>query len=112
MFTDTHLKGDRELDNMTVSYMVKNIKLQNPDLVILGGDNVTYGFNKKRNIQLAELFENLGVYWATVLGNHEGDGFLSYAREDVIPGARGVVDVFNGEYQLKVFSVNDITFVN
>jgi len=26
--------------------------------------------------------------------------------------ARGVVDVFNGVYQLKVFSVNDITFVN
>jgi len=84
MFTDTHLKGDRELDNMTVSYMVKNIKSQNPDIVILGGDNVTYGFNKKRNVQLAELFENLGVYWATVLGNHEGDGFLSYDRADVI----------------------------
>lgn len=84
MFTDTHLKGDKELDNITVSYMVKNIKEQNPDLVILGGDNVTYGFNKKRNVQLAELFENLGVYWATVLGNHEGDGFLSYDRADVI----------------------------
>lgn len=84
MFTDTHLKGDKELDNKTVSYMVNNIKSQNPDLVILGGDNVTYGFNKKRNVQLAELFENLGVYWATVLGNHEGDGFLSYDREDVI----------------------------
>lgn len=26
--------------------------------------------------------------------------------------ARGVVDVFNGVYQLKVFSVNDISFVN
>lgn len=26
--------------------------------------------------------------------------------------ARGVVDVFNGVYQLKVFSVNDITFLN
>ncbi len=84
MFTDTHLKGDKELDNITVSNMVKNIKEQNPDLVILGGDNVTYGFNKKRNVQLAELFENLGVYWATVLGNHEGDGFLSYGRKDVI----------------------------
>ncbi len=84
MFTDTHIKGDKELDNKTVSYMVNNIKSQNPDLVILGGDNVTYGFNKKRNVQLAELFENLGVYWATVLGNHEGDGFLSYDREDVI----------------------------
>lgn len=84
MFTDTHLKGDKELDNITVSYMVKNIKEQNPDLVILGGDNVTYGFNKKRNVQLADLFENLGVYWATVLGNHEGDGFMSYDRENVI----------------------------
>ena len=36
---------------------------------------------------------------------------------DVFPigskiNARGVVDVFNGVYQLKVFSVNDITFVN
>ena len=84
MFTDTHLKGDKELDNITVSNMVKNIKEQNPDLIILGGDNVTYGFNKKRNVQLAELFENLGVYWATVLGNHEGDGFLSYDRQKVI----------------------------
>ena len=84
MFTDMHLKGDKELDNITVSYMVKNINEQKPDLVILGGDNVTYGFNKKRNIELAELFEKLGVYWATVLGNHEGDGFLSYARSDVI----------------------------
>ncbi len=84
MFTDMHLKGDKELDNITVSYMVKHITEQNPDLVILGGDNVTYGFNKKRNVQLAELFENLGVYWATVLGNHEGDGFLSYDRANVI----------------------------
>lgn len=84
MFTDTHLKGDKELDNITVTHMVKHITEQKPDLVILGGDNVTYGFNKKRNVQLAELFEKLGVYWATVLGNHEGDGFMSYDRADVI----------------------------
>ena len=59
MFTDTHIKGDKKLDNMTVTYLVKNIKELKPDLVILGGDNVTYGFNKKRNVQLAELFESL-----------------------------------------------------
>ena len=84
MFTDMHLKGDKELDKITISHMINNISQQEPDLVILGGDNVTYGFNKKRNVQLAELFENLGVYWATVLGNHEGDGFLSYDRAKVI----------------------------
>ena len=27
MFTDTHLKGDKELDNMTVTYLVENIKV-------------------------------------------------------------------------------------
>ena len=84
MFTDTHLKGDKALDNMTVSFMVKNIKEQQPDLVILGGDTVTYGFNKKRNTEFCELFEKLGVYWAAVLGNHEGDGFMMLPREDVI----------------------------
>ena len=84
LFTDTHLKGDKELDNITVSYMVKNIQEQQPDLVILGGDIVTYGFNKKRNTELCELFEQLGVYWAAVLGNHEGDGFMMLPREDVI----------------------------
>lgn len=84
MFTDTHLKGDKELDSNTVSYMVKNIKEQKPDLVILGGDTVTYGFNKKRNAELCELFEKLGVYWAAVLGNHEGDGFMTLPREDVV----------------------------
>lgn len=84
MFTDMHLKGNKELDNITVTHMVNNIKEHQPDLVILGGDNVTYGFNKKRNIELAELFENLGVYWATVLGNHEGDGFMSYDRDNVV----------------------------
>lgn len=84
MFTDMHIKGDNELDNITLNYFVKNITEQQPDLVILGGDNVTYGFNKKRNVELAELMENLGVYWTTVLGNHEGDGFMSYSRDNVI----------------------------
>ena len=84
MFTDMHLKGNKELDSITVEYLIKNISEQKPDLVILGGDNVTYGFNKKRNVELAELFEKLGVYWTAVLGNHEGDGFMSYARDKVI----------------------------
>ncbi len=84
LFTDTHLKGDKELDNTTISFMVKNIEEQEPDLVILGGDTVTYGFNKKRNVQLCELFEKLGVYWAAVLGNHEGDGFMMLPRNEVV----------------------------
>ncbi|MBR3869538.1 MAG: metallophosphoesterase [Clostridia bacterium] len=82
MFTDTHLNGKKEKDNLTVSYIVKNITEQKPDLVIFGGDNVSSGFNKKRTTEFAELMESLGVYWAAVLGNHEGKGFLAVSREE------------------------------
>lgn len=82
MFTDTHLNGKKSKDNMTVTYIVKNITEQKPDLVIFGGDNVSSGFNKKRTTEFAELMEVLGVYWAAVLGNHEGEGFLAVSREE------------------------------
>ena len=82
MFTDTHLNGKKAKDNLTVTYIVKNIKEQKPDLVIFGGDNVSSGFNRKRTSELAELMENLGVYWAAVLGNHEGEGILAVSREE------------------------------
>ena len=82
MFTDTHLNGKKETDIQTVSYIVKNITEQKPDLVIFGGDNVSSGFNKKRNNEFAELMEKLGVYWAAVLGNHEGDGLFAVSRAE------------------------------
>ncbi len=82
MFTDTHLNGKKATDIQTVSYIVKNITEQKPDLVIFGGDNVSSGFNKKRNNEFAQLMEKLGVYWAAVLGNHEGDGLLAVSREE------------------------------
>lgn len=82
MFTDTHLNGKKEKDIQTVSFLVKNITEQKPDLVIFGGDNVSSGFNKKRVIEFAQLMEKLGVYWAAVLGNHEGDGFLAVSRKE------------------------------
>ncbi len=82
MFTDTHLNGKKATDIQTVSYIVKNITEQKPDLVIFGGDNISSGFNRKRNLEFAQLMENLGVYWAAVLGNHEGDGLFAVSREE------------------------------
>ncbi len=83
-FTDLHLDGKNKTSYMTVDNLVKNIIKEQPDLVILGGDNVTSGFNKKRANQFAEIFENLGVYWAGVLGNHEGDNKYSLTRPEMI----------------------------
>ena len=114
MFTDTHLNGKKEKDIQTVSYIVKNITEQKPDLVIFGGDNVSSGFNKKRTVEFAELMENLGVYWAAVLGNHEGEGFLAVSREEnvgifssydhcLMRGGKEKVDG-NGNYSINILN--------
>ena len=84
MFTDMHLDGKNKTSNTTVKYLVENIQKEKPDLVILGGDNVTSAFNRKRAKQLCEIFEKLDVYWAGVLGNHEGDNAFSVSREDMM----------------------------
>ena len=84
MFTDMHLDGKNETSFLTVDHLVKNIQREQPDLVILGGDNVTSGMNRKRAHQLAEIFERLGVYWAGVLGNHEGDNPYSVSRTEMV----------------------------
>ena len=84
MFTDMHLDGKNETSKVTVSHLVENIQKEKPDLVILGGDNVTSGMNRKRAKQLGEIFEKLGVYWAGVLGNHEGDNTWSITRTEMV----------------------------
>lgn len=83
-FTDIHLDGINKTSSITVKNIVDNIVREKPDLVIFGGDNVTSALNRKRANQLAQLFENLGVYWAGVLGNHEGDNGFSLSREEMV----------------------------
>ena len=84
LFTDMHLDGKNKTSNVTVSHLIENISREKPDLVLLGGDNVTSAFNRKRANQLAQIFEKLGVYWAGGLGNHEGDNKYSVTREEMI----------------------------
>ena len=125
MFTDLHLatldkKHPVREHTRTVEEMVKNIQREKPDLVLLGGDNVTSGFNRLRSRQFARIFEKLGVYWGGVLGNHEGDNvwsirrgtmtdlFGSYAhclmrrgREDVDGDCNYVIRILNADGSLK-----------
>ncbi len=83
-FTDMHLDGKNKTSTRTVDSMVKSIQREKPDLVLLGGDNVTSGLNGVRARQLGRIFEKLGVYWAGVLGNHEGDNPWSITRTKMV----------------------------
>lgn len=84
LFTDMHLDGKNKTSKLTVSHLVENIRREKPDLVLLGGDNVTSGLNAARCKQLGWIFEMLDVYWAGVIGNHEGDNKYSVSREEMV----------------------------
>ena len=83
-FTDTHLDGKKEKGDITLEYIVRNVVNEKPDLVVFVGDNVTGGLNAKRVKQLGSTMEKLGVYWAFVLGNHEGDNIWSVTRKTMV----------------------------
>ena len=78
--TDLHLdtkspltRGGSAADrnNKSVRMLVRQIKRLKPDLVILTGDVNQSDFQQIDAVQLSQLFEKLGVYWAYAFGNHE-----------------------------------------
>lgn len=89
MFTDLHFAVPTKKDPLkahkkTAEMLVENIRREKPDLVLVGGDNVTSGFNRLRSHQFARIFEKLGVYWGGVIGNHEGDNNTSIRRDTMV----------------------------
>ena len=89
MFTDTHFatpttRDPLKMHKLTAQKMIDNIRREKPDLVLVGGDNVTSTLNFLRSHRFAQLFEKLGVYWGGVIGNHEGDKTLSIRRDTMV----------------------------
>lgn len=83
-FTDTHLDDYPGCRRTTMKLMRETIEAEKPDLVVFVGDNVTGGDNRARAHEFAELMTDLGVPWAPVLGNHEGDNPASVSRGEMI----------------------------
>ena len=83
-FTDFHLDVNRKAGNVTIEMLIRNIVSEKPDLVVFVGDNITSVFNTRRTKQLAQIMEELGVYWTCVVGNHEGDNILSISKQKMV----------------------------
>ena len=72
-FTDMHLSHELKTTNDTIAHFIDTLNKEKPDFVVLTGDIVTRLGGKVRLQQLSEIFEKAEIYWAYVLGNHEGD---------------------------------------
>ena len=76
--TDIHLEHDRLHEEREATYsVIRNaIKASDPDLVVFTGD-LAWGPNDDKMFDsLARIMEELGVLWAPVLGNHDGQDLL------------------------------------
>ena len=71
--TDNHLCERKESTRETIERMVEWIYREKPDLIILGGDTLNGLNDRVRVEQFRTLMDKFEVYWAPVLGNHEGD---------------------------------------
>ncbi len=91
--TDIHIGGgflSKSVDEKALNAVAAMVTKEQPDLVIATGDiayPVPYQagtFNNKTGAQVfGELMENLGVYWAVTLGNHDSEVYNYYSREAV-----------------------------
>lgn len=91
--SDIHIGGgfmSIRKDNAALNAVAAMITAEQPDLVVITGD-LTYPvpvqagtFNNKENAKLlADLMEQLGVYWAAVFGNHDSESYSYYSRETI-----------------------------
>lgn len=83
--TDVHLCELKAPTRQTIERMVNWIYDEKPDLIILGGDTLNGLNDRVRVEQFRTLMDKFGIYWAPVLGNHEGDRpFLMTSRKEVV----------------------------
>lgn len=86
-FTDMHLSETNEGDlgnDRTIKMFVETIERESPDFVAFTGDIITSISGRARAIQLCEMMEKMGVYWAYCLGNHEGDAIYKMPRKELM----------------------------
>lgn len=58
--------------------MDKLIAKENPDLIIIMGDTVWAKFTKVSTIQFVKYMDSLGIPWAPINGNHDGEGVADF----------------------------------
>lgn len=141
---DTHLQFDENgefkilqiadmqdgwpMKNITKNLIRKAIETQNPDLIVLSGDNINSSAGKSAvNAPLAinefmSILEEYGIPVAAVFGNHDAEGNISraaqvemYEKYDCYIGCAGVDfgNYTSGTYYVPLYSsedANDMVF--
>jgi len=93
-FTDIHWDSNiPEVCDRTIELLQSVLAAEKPDLVVLTGDIVTVSPAGDGWLRIARVFEQEGLPWAVVLGNHDDETDLSRSQIfdllDGLPGFMG-----------------------
>jgi 3',5'-cyclic AMP phosphodiesterase CpdA len=108
-FTDTHINAyydDFETLEKSFRMMSDAIHGQNPDLLVLTGDNVGNFFNSHWAWQLVAFLDSFAIPYALVMGNHDGD-FMELQDDNL---QHSVAEIFSrGIYSLFEMGPDNLT---
>ena len=80
-FTDIHWDSNNpEVCDRTIELLQSVITAEKPDFVVLTGDIVTVSPAKDGWLRIAKVFEQKGLPWSVVLGNHDDETDLSRSQ--------------------------------
>ncbi|WP_166243375.1 metallophosphoesterase [Paenibacillus turpanensis] len=117
-FNDT--QDDEYIDQRTIELMEKVLDAEQPDFVVLNGDNITGGCDTELEMKqamnnVAQPMEERGIKWAVTFGNHDEDStpnsgfdeedmlryYMEYKHNVNEPGARGLTGTGNMNLLIK-----------
>lgn len=80
-FTDTHVNTSKGENLLIFEHLKKIISIEKPDLIVVTGDIVTENNPQKGFMMFDKAFQEAGVPWVMVFGNHDSENNLS--RKDL-----------------------------
>lgn len=107
IFNICDIQDDYPISETIVAFIKDMIKLHNPDIVILGGDNSTAPKEVKAEAikELCEIFVDCETYFTFVFGNHDDEQGVS--REELFE----MYKLYGGEYCLAYDAVSELSGV-
>lgn len=82
-FTDLHYSEGAERSESTIALMRQALALENPDFVMLTGDNVTPVDPRRGWLTLTQVLVDYGIPWAVVLGNHDPENYIEITKSQI-----------------------------
>ena len=107
IFNICDIQDEFPMNKTTVEFIKDMIKLHNPDLVVLGGDNTTAPKETKADAikEICDIFVDTQTYFTFVFGNHDDEQDVS--REELFR----MYKLYGGKYCLAFDAVPELSGV-